>query len=61
MGRRNACRVLPEKSRFASREELAQVYWRSKAFNPARLGVIDLLARATLGPVVNGTGFELCC
>lgn len=53
--------ALQRQSRFATWEELAQAYRRSKAFERVRPGVTDLLARTTLRPALDGMGFELCC
>lgn len=61
LGRRMAEQALRRQSRFASPEELALAYRRSRAFGRVRPGVADLLARTTLRPVRDGTGFELCC
>lgn len=61
MGQRMAEQARQRQSEFASREELARTYQRSKAFERVRPGVPDLLARTTLRPAVDGTGFELCC
>ena len=61
IGRRMAEQASLRQPRFASREELAQAYRRSKAFARLRPGVADLLARTTLRSVPGGEGFELCC
>lgn len=61
MGRRMAEQALRRQPEFASREELALAYRRSRAFERVRPGVPDLLAWTTLRPAVEGTGFELCC
>ncbi len=61
MGQRMAEQASRRQSRFASWEELAGAYRRSKAFERVRPGVADLLARTTLRPVPDGAGFELCC
>ena len=61
IGQRMAEHALQRQSRFATWEELAQAYRRSKAFERVRPGVTDLLARTTLRPALDGMGFELCC
>ena len=61
MGQRMAEQALRRQAKFASWEELAQAYRRSKAFERVRPGVPELLARTTLRPAVDGAGFELCC
>ena len=61
MGQRMAEQASGRQSSFASWEELAAAYQRSKAFERVRPGVADLLARTTLRPVSDGTGLELSC
>ena len=61
MGQRMAEQALQRQSRFTRWEELAEAYQRSKAFERVRPGVADLLARTTLRPVADGSGFELSC
>lgn len=61
MGQQMAAKALRRQARFVSREDLAGAYGRSKAFERLRPGVTELLARTTLRPVPDGTGFELCC
>ena len=61
MGQRMAEQALRRQPGFACWEDLAQAYRRSKAFERVRPGVPELLARTTLRPAVDGTGFELCC
>ena len=61
MGQQMAAQALRRQARFENWEELAGAYRRSKAFERLRPGVADLLARTTLQPLPDGTGFELCC
>ncbi|MDE0212410.1 MAG: alpha/beta hydrolase [Boseongicola sp.] len=61
MGERLAAQALRRQARFESQEELADVYRHSRAFERLRPGVAELLARATLRSVADGSGFELCC
>ena len=63
MGHRMAEQASGRQRNFASWEELARAYQRSRAFERVRPGVADLLARTTLRPVPvpDGMGFELCC
>ena len=56
-----AARTRRRQERFATREELVEIVRAAPPFASLLPGVPDLYAEATLRPVANGQGYELCC